>query len=83
MDLDLWMQDYIEQLWDHNAGLEAAQATLQVYNALCGTQSVCGGCGGVTSRRAHPIPEFMLLAVAMSALQPGDAGVCASVFIGF
>ena len=27
-DLDQWVQEYIEQLWDHNAGLSAAQDTL-------------------------------------------------------
>ena len=27
-DLDQWVQDYVGQLWDHNAGLSAAQDTL-------------------------------------------------------
>ena len=27
-DLDQWVQDYVEQLWDHSAGLSAAQDTL-------------------------------------------------------
>ena len=27
-DLDHWVQDYIEKLWGHDAGLSAAQDTL-------------------------------------------------------
>ena len=34
-------------------------------------------------KRAHPMPEFMLLAMAMHALQSGDVHFCASLLCGF
>ena len=43
---------------------------------------------GVWRRRepptlAHPMPEFMVLGMAMHALQAGDVHFCASLLIGF
>ena len=90
-DLDQWVQDYIEQLWDHNAGLSATQDTLAgVQHFMRQTVRLKGAWKllGVWRRReppirAHPIPEFMLLAMAMHALQSGDVHFCASLLLGF
>ena len=90
-DLDRWVQEYIEQLWDHNAGLSAAQDTLAgVQHFMRQTVRLKGAWKllGVWRRRepptrAHPMPEYMLLAMAMHALQSGDVHFCASLLIGF
>ena len=90
-DLDQWVQDYIEQLWDHNAGLSAAQDTLAgVQHFMRQTVRLKGAWKllGVWRRRepptrAHPMPEFMVLGMAMHALQAGDVHLCASLLIGF
>jgi hypothetical protein len=83
-ELDQWFQDYIEQLWDHNAGLSAAQDTLAGVQHLMRQMVRLKGAWkllGVWRRRepptrAHPMPEFMVLGMAMHALQAGDVHFC-------
>ena len=90
-ELDVWIQEYVEQLWDHNAGLEAAQATLAgVQHFLKNTVRLKGAWKLLSVWRRHeppsraaPMPEHIVLALAMQALQAGDAPFCASLLLGF
>ena len=91
LDLDLLVQEYVEQLWDHNAGLEAAQSTLAGIQHFLRHAVRLRGSWRILSvwrrneppTRAPPLPEFTLLALAMHALQCGDVPFAASLLVGF
>ena len=90
-ELDLLLQDYVEALWDANAGLQAAQCTLAgIQHFLRQTVRLRGSWRllGVWRRaeppvRAPPMPEEYLLALAMQALLAGDPFFAASLLVGF
>ena len=81
----------MEQLWDHSAGLSAAQDTLSgAQHFMRNTVRLKGAWKlvGVWRRkapptRAHSLPEFMLLAMAMHALQSSDVHCCASLLLSY
>ena len=89
--LDLQMQDFLEYMWDNNAGLSAGQQTVAgVCHLLRHAVRLRGSWRllGVWRRaeppaRAPPMPERVALALAMHALRQGDPAFCVSVLIGF
>ena len=89
--VDLLMQDFLEYMWDNNAGLQAAQSVVAgVCHLLRHAVRLRGSWRllGVWRRaeppaRAPPLPQRVALALAMHALRQGDPAFCVSVLIGF
>ena len=89
--LDLILQDYIEQMWDANAGLQAAQATIAGLRQtlkhsvkLRGAWRLLGVWRGAEPpSRAPPMSEQILLAMAMHSLLQGHVHFAMLLLVGF
>ena len=89
--LDFVVQDYIEELWNCNAGLDCAQNTVAgILHFMRHSVRLHGAWRLLNTwkraeppARAPPIPEVVLHAAAMQALLDGDASMAVSLLIFF